>query len=122
VTGRYEEDNGMEQAQAVVAQEELQEPHEGGTVVPLFKGQEHSAAPLVTLGNGHWKKPDVARHLSVSERTVERWMQEAGLPHLKPFGKKGPVRFDPRKIQAWWDARCTNSRLSFGRGCRERHP
>lgn len=100
----------LQQAHArVVAETRPREPQSGGNVVPLFRGQQVPERPLVTLGNGLWKKPDVARVLSVSERTVERWMKDEGLPADKPWGPgKGPVRFDPRKVEAWWNARCAN--------------
>lgn len=83
-------------------------PDAGGVVVPLFRGSRVSAQPLVTLGNGSWKKRDVARRLNVSERTVERWQKEEGLPCEKPFRARGPVRYDRAKVEAWWAARCAN--------------
>lgn len=90
----------------------LERPKDGavaaGKVIPLFRGRQQVEQPLVTLGNGYWRKPDVARALNASERTVERWMQREELPHMKPFGPRGPVRFDPRKVLAWWDARCAS--------------
>lgn len=90
-----------------------EEPQEGGKVVPLFRGRQPSAQPLVTLANGRWLKPDVARALNVSERTVERWVKEEALPAEKPWGPgKGPVRFEPRKVLAWWEARCANGRTA----------
>lgn len=95
-------------AAALSAHEASQQATGGAQVIPLFRGQERPEQPLVTLGNGLWKKLDVQRALAVSSRTVERWMKEEGLPHAKPFGHKGPVRYDPRKVLAWWDARCAN--------------
>lgn len=85
------------------------EPREaGGVVVPLFRGTQGSTQPLVTLGNGLWKKRDVMARFAVAARTVERWQEKQGLPCEKPFGPKGPVRYDPRKVEAWWTARCAN--------------
>lgn len=81
---------------------------DGGVVVPLFRGSQGSEQPLVTLGNAAWKKQDVMRRFSVSARTVERWQQREGLPAEKPFGPKGPVRYSPAKVEAWWTARCAN--------------
>lgn len=83
-------------------------PEAGGVVVPLFRGSRGSTQPLVTLGNGLWKKADVMRRFAVSARTVERWQREQGLPAEKPFGAKGPVRYDQGKVEAWWTARCAN--------------
>lgn len=88
---------------------------EPGVVVPLFRGRQEVSQPLVTLGNGRWTKRDVMREFAVSDRTVERWMKEQGLPYEKPFGPgRGPVRFVPRAVLAWWEARCANSRLAVG--------
>jgi hypothetical protein len=53
-----------------------------------------------------WRKVDVARRFSVSVRTVERWQQSEELPCQKPFGVRGPVRYDPATVEAWWVARC----------------
>jgi predicted DNA-binding transcriptional regulator AlpA len=81
----------------------------GATVIPLFRGrQAPTVHPMAALRNAAWKKPDVARLFRVSERTVERWQSEEGLPTEKPFGPKGAVRYDVAKVMAWWDARCAN--------------
>jgi excisionase family DNA binding protein len=46
-------------------------------------------------------KREVAAHLRVSERTVERWMGSRGLPFSKPFAR-GAVRFRLSEVDAWW--------------------
>jgi predicted DNA-binding transcriptional regulator AlpA len=55
---------------------------------------------------GLWRKRDVAEFLACSERTVERYAAQEGLPTMKPFGPRGPVRYDPAAVEAWWRARC----------------
>ena len=45
-----------------------------------------------------WTAIDVARFLSVSERTVRAWQLDHKLPFLK-IG--GTVRFVPREIRMW---------------------
>jgi predicted DNA-binding transcriptional regulator AlpA len=117
--GRNEEDMMQEQALAVAGEGVAREPQgrqEGAKVIPLFRGPEQSEQPLVTLANGAWKKPDVMRRFAVSARTVERWQQEEGFPHEKPFGPRGPVRYSPSKVEAWWLARCQNSAFTAGAG------
>lgn len=97
------------QSQARIAVESAGVPQEaGGRVIPLFRGRQESAQPLVTLGNAAWKKQDVMSRFRVSARTVERWQLTEGLPCEKPFGPKGPVRYVPAKVEAWWAARCAN--------------
>lgn len=91
----------------------IEEARVPGVVVPLFRGRQGSEQPLVAVGRSdRWKKPDVARELNVSERTVERWQARQGLPCEKPFGPKGPVRYNPAQVRAWWAARCANGGLS----------
>ena len=60
--------------------------------------------PLVALARNPWSKAQVARELGVSERTVTRYMAE-GLPHVKPFGARGIVRFHPLQVTLWWAQR-----------------
>ena len=45
-------------------------------------------------------KADVAAHLRVSERTIERWMA-LGLPFAKPY-ESGSVRFRASEVDAWF--------------------
>jgi hypothetical protein len=106
----------QQQASAVDEVQEEQAPQEGGKVIPLFRGQQDVEQPLVTLGNGSWKKRDVARRFAVSERTVERWQLLEGLPVEKPFGPRGPVRYCQAKVEAWWVAKCSNSSWAAGAG------
>lgn len=81
-------------------------PDGRGQVVPLFRGAQASERPLAQVAGGLWTKRQVAEWLQVSDRTVERWQLREGLPHLKPFGAKGPVRYDAGQVRAWWESRC----------------
>jgi excisionase family DNA binding protein len=45
-------------------------------------------------------KRELARLWGVSERTIERWMRDGGLPFEKPF-VNGSVRFVPSQVGAW---------------------
>lgn len=45
-----------------------------------------------------WTTEDVARFLSISERTVRSWQQGHRLPYLK-IG--GTIRFVPEEIRSW---------------------
>jgi excisionase family DNA binding protein len=45
-------------------------------------------------------KAEVAAHLRVSERTIERWMA-LGLPFSKPY-ESGSVRFRASEVDAWF--------------------
>jgi excisionase family DNA binding protein len=49
-------------------------------------------------------KRELAARWGVSERSVERWMRERGLPFEKPF-EGGMVRFVPSEVEAWWRGR-----------------
>lgn len=46
-----------------------------------------------------WTKAQVARHLLVSERTVERWTRD-GLPCLRVSGGR-TVRYRISEVEAW---------------------
>lgn len=45
-------------------------------------------------------KREVARYLGVTERTVERWQTELGLPFLRMGGVN---RYRPAEIDSWAD-------------------
>ena len=46
-----------------------------------------------------WTKAQVARHLRVSERTVERWARD-GMPCLRA-GRGRTVRYRASEVEAW---------------------
>lgn len=46
-------------------------------------------------------KRELARRWGVSERSIERWMRERGLPYEKPFDG-GMVRFVPSVVDEWF--------------------
>jgi len=53
-----------------------------------------------------WREPaqtkaEVAAHLRVSERTIERWMRDRDLPFEKPF-EGGSVRFRLSAVDGWF--------------------
>lgn len=62
-------------------------------VVPLFGRGAVVREPLLTKG-------EAAAFLRCSERSVERWMRERGLPFSKPFAR-GAVRFRRSELEAW---------------------
>lgn len=45
-------------------------------------------------------KRKVAEHFGVSTRTIERWM-DRGLPHDRPYGDRGHVRFKLGLCDDW---------------------
>lgn len=45
-----------------------------------------------------WKRPQAARYLQVSERTIKRWVREEGFPYEKA-GRA--VRFRKSAIDRW---------------------
>lgn len=69
-------------------------------VVPLFRGQGSGEPALVALSRHPWTREDVARELGVTVGHVSR-LHAAGLPHVKPFGPRGIVRYCPLKVRAW---------------------
>lgn len=74
-------------------------------VIPMFGGRRGevvpaAAEPLVT-------KAELARHLRVSEKSIERWMHDRAyarggrqVPFCKPFAN-GWVRFRLSDVEAW---------------------
>jgi hypothetical protein len=54
-----------------------------------------------------WTKRDVAAHLAVNVRTVER-LPIPRIP-IQVTGKRPIVRFDPAQVKAWVDARRTRA-------------
>lgn len=79
----------------------------GGEVVSLHRGRpEHR--PLVAAQQHRWTRQDVAAAFGVSVSTVGRW-HKRGLPHVRPYGPGGIVRYDEAKVLAWAAARDQNA-------------
>lgn len=87
---------------AVAVEERLRSPQQvGANVVPLFSGGVFLRKPaLVVLAQHPWTRRDVARELGVSVGHVTR-LHRRGLPHVKPFGPRGIVRYCPLKVRLW---------------------
>ena len=60
----------------------------------------------------HIDKDALARHLGLSRRTIDNWLQR-GMPHLKLGARR--VRFDLRKIEAWLHRECRTVRYGKSR-------
>jgi hypothetical protein len=69
-------------------------------VRPLHRGLDMREPALVQLALHPWTREDVARELGVTVGHVTR-LHRRGLPHVKPFGSRGIVRYCPRKVRAW---------------------
>jgi excisionase family DNA binding protein len=64
---------------------------------------QQARARRVARANEPWVgKPEIAAHLGVSLRTVERWMAERGLPFRKRF-EHGVVRFRVSEVDEWME-------------------
>lgn len=83
-------------------------PQAGGVladVVPLFGGRRGELVPAAA--EGRVRKAELAKHLGVSEKTIERWMhdpkyQRGGrqVPFCKPWAN-GWVAFRVSEVEAW---------------------
>jgi excisionase family DNA binding protein len=63
-------------------------------------------APIPTEGVASewlWRVPEVAEHLSVSPKTVYKYVAAEGLPCIRLRNRT--LRFSPRQVQGWLDAR-----------------
>lgn len=57
------------------------------------------------LHPGLLKKPEIAKALRCSERTIDKWRKKEGLPYYQ-FGNV--IRFDRADVFAWLRERMTN--------------
>lgn len=65
---------------------------------------ERREARRGSAGEERLTKAQLAGRWGVSERSIERWMRERGLPFEKPF-EGGMVRFVPSLVEEWWRGR-----------------
>ena len=68
-------------------------------VQSVFK--EIQAAGVFLIEKPIMTVKDVALRYGISESTVYAYIHEAKIPHFKPNGRKGPVRFRLKSLLRW---------------------
>ena len=62
-------------------------------------------------------KKQMAEHFNVSERTINRWMVEKGMPHtVENKNFLNEIRFDSKEVEEWASKKMINSKTKFSRG------
>jgi excisionase family DNA binding protein len=63
-----------------------------------MKTTQNNSAGVKAGGGGYLAKKEVAERLGVTERTIDLWRRERGLPWYKPTGR---VYFVGEEVEAW---------------------
>lgn len=57
--------------------------------------------PETTNPQPLWSLEKTMAFFGVSRRTIQRWVQDQGMPYMRPGGPSGEYKFDEDEVREW---------------------